>query len=291
DFVSDWPSVKLKASSADYYFESYNHYGVHEDIFKDGVTIPAFQQAILHNGHLFKDKVVLEVCAGLGLCSLFAAKAGARKVIALEVHQELVDIGREVAQKNGFSEVIEFICARPSSLAALPGVEKVDIIVSVFMGFSLLYEARLPELILARDRWLKTDGLMFPDRAKLFVSLFEDADYKSLHFDYFDEVWGFNFSDMKEAAKQEPVVQELDQKALLSSGTCILNLDLCRCTEQDCYDVASKFKLRCRREGSLDGLISWFEIWFSACHKPISFCTGPESLPTCWKQTSFFFQG
>eukprot|EP00439_Symbiodinium_sp_Y106_P004291 s5615_g1.t1 len=125
DFVRDWPSVKLKASSADYYFESYNHYG---DIFKDGVTIPAFQQAILHNAHLFKDKVVLEVCAGLGLCSLFAAKAGARKVIALEVHQELVDIGREVAQKNGFGEVIEFICARPSSLAALPGVEKVDII-------------------------------------------------------------------------------------------------------------------------------------------------------------------
>eukprot|EP00439_Symbiodinium_sp_Y106_P016840 s1359_g2.t1 len=116
------------------------------------------------------------------------------------------------------------------------------------MGFSLLYEARLPEIIQARDRWLKTDGLMFPDRAKLFVSLFEDADYKSLHFDYFDEVWGFNFSDMKEAAKQEPVVQELDQKALLSSGTCILNLDLCRCSEQDCYDVATKFKLRCRRE-------------------------------------------
>eukprot|EP00439_Symbiodinium_sp_Y106_P042936 s2312_g5.t1 len=42
---------------------------------------------------------------------------------------------------------------------------------------------------------------------------------------------------------------------------------------------------RSRYSGSLDGLITWFEIWFSACHKPISFCTGPESLPTCWKQT------
>eukprot|EP00435_Cladocopium_sp_Y103_P007924 s2848_g2.t1 len=53
DFWKDWPELHLKATSADYYFESYNHYGVHEDIFQDGVTIPAFQQAITQSRSVY----------------------------------------------------------------------------------------------------------------------------------------------------------------------------------------------------------------------------------------------
>ncbi|CAL1162987.1 unnamed protein product [Cladocopium goreaui] len=104
DFWKDWPKMNLKATSAEYYFESYNHYGVHEDIFQDGVTIPAFQQAISQNAHIFQGKVVLEVCSGLGLCSLFAAKAGAQKVIAIEAHSELAEVSREIARRNGYEE-------------------------------------------------------------------------------------------------------------------------------------------------------------------------------------------
>ncbi|CAJ1425161.1 unnamed protein product [Effrenium voratum] len=132
------------------------------------------------------------------------------KALAESAHPELAELGAAIARQNGYGEVIEFVCGKPS-LVQLPGGEKADIIVSLFMGYFLMYEARLEELLQARDRFLKPDGLMFPDRAKLFVSLMEDPDYKRSHYEYFGDVWGFDFSAMKEAAMSEPVVQEVNE--------------------------------------------------------------------------------
>jgi len=36
----------------------------------------------------------------------------------------------------------------------LPGVEKVDIIISEWMGYCLFYESMLNTVIFARDKWL-----------------------------------------------------------------------------------------------------------------------------------------
>ena len=49
-------------------------------------------------------------------------------------------------------------------------VEKVDIIISEWMGYCLLYESMLETVLYARDKWLARDGMLFPDRATLFVA-------------------------------------------------------------------------------------------------------------------------
>ena len=43
--------------------------------------------------------------------------------------------------------------------------EKVDIIISEWMGFCLLYEGMLDSVIWARDNFLKEGGKMFPEQA------------------------------------------------------------------------------------------------------------------------------
>lgn len=47
-------------TSADYYFDSYSHFGIHEEMLKDEVRTKSYMNAILLNKHLFKDKIVLD---------------------------------------------------------------------------------------------------------------------------------------------------------------------------------------------------------------------------------------
>ena len=65
-------------TSKDYYFDSYSHFGIHEEMLKDEVRTRSYMNAIEQNGHLFKDKLVLDIGCGTGILSMFAARAGAR---------------------------------------------------------------------------------------------------------------------------------------------------------------------------------------------------------------------
>jgi protein arginine N-methyltransferase 1 len=61
-------------------------------------------------------------------------------------------------KKNGFGDKITIIKSKVEE-AVLP-VEKVDIIISEWMGYFLLYEAMLDTVLFARDKWLVKDGIV-----------------------------------------------------------------------------------------------------------------------------------
>ena len=54
-----------------------------QEMLKDEVRTLTYRNAIYHNRHLFKGKVVLDVGSGTGILAMFAARAGARKVIGV----------------------------------------------------------------------------------------------------------------------------------------------------------------------------------------------------------------
>merc|ERR1712240_444827 len=88
DQVTEKPTKDLsqgEMTSKDYYFDSYAHFGIHEEMLKDEVRTLTYRNSMYYNKHLFKDKVVLDVGCGTGILCMFAAKAGAKRVIGVSM--------------------------------------------------------------------------------------------------------------------------------------------------------------------------------------------------------------
>ena len=137
---------------------------------------PALGHAILQNQAAFKDKVVLDVCCGTGILSLFAAAAGAKKIIAAD-DNSILEFTEKIVEDTKWANVISVVLADIRELDELPGdVEKVDIILCDWIGDRLLNESNFDCLMYARDRWLVEGGLIFPDLAGIYVTAMEDTE-------------------------------------------------------------------------------------------------------------------
>ena len=93
-------SEKEKPDNDSYYFSSYSHSSIHETMLQDKIRTEAYQNAILQNTHMFKDKIIMDIGCGTGILSLFAAKAGAKKVISIDA-SDMYKEATEIVRSNG----------------------------------------------------------------------------------------------------------------------------------------------------------------------------------------------
>lgn len=266
----------------------YSHFGIHEEMLKDEVRTRSYLNAIEQNPHLFKDKVVLDIGCGTGILSMFAARAGAARVIGIDC-SGIIEQARQIVADNGFADRITLIKGKVEEVALPEGVEAVDIIISEWMGYFLLYESMLETVLHARDKWLKPGGLMLPDKAILYLGAIEDEDYKHEKIDFWDSVYGFDMSCIKEIAYTEPLVDVVDGKSVMSSCVPIFNIDLLTCTKDD-VKFTSPFTLAASRNDYCHALVAYFECAFTQLHKPLAFTTSPFAKYTHWKQTVFYLK-
>lgn len=104
-----------------------------------------------------------------------------------------------------------------------------------------------------------------------------------------DNVYGFDFTPLKDTALTEPLVDTVETKACVTDPTLAIAFDLYTVTPAD-LAFHAPFDLKCRRSDFVHALIAWFDIEFSACHVPIKFSTGPHTKYTHWKQTVFYLR-
>ncbi|XP_038949056.1 protein arginine N-methyltransferase 3 isoform X1 [Rattus norvegicus] len=240
------------------YFSSYGHYGIHEEMLKDKVRTESYRDFIYQNPHIFKDKVVLDVGCGTGILSMFAAKAGAKKVIAVD-QSEILYQAMDIIRLNKLEDTIVLIKGKIEEVS-LP-VEKVDVIISEWMGYFLLFESMLDSVLYAKSKYLAKGGSVYPDICTISLVAVSDVSKHADRIAFWDDVYGFNMSCMKKAVIPEAVVEVVDHKTLIS--------DPC----------------------DIKAVAGYFDIYFEKnCHNRVVFSTGPQSTKTHWKQTIFLLE-
>ncbi|KAI9364523.1 S-adenosyl-L-methionine-dependent methyltransferase [Zopfochytrium polystomum] len=277
-------SASNTQDNQDYYFASYADTEIHETMLKDSVRTESYRDWMYDNKHLFRGKTVLDVGCGTGILSMFAARAGAAKVFAVD-NSNIIVKARQIVEKNGLQDVITLIRGKIEEIK-LP-VDHVDIIISEWMGYFLLFEGMFDSVLFARDRYLSPKGIMGPSRSRILLAALSDEEWINDKYNYWNDVYGFDMTIMKPEFTTEGQVAIAPNSTIVSESQVIFDMDL-GTISKDSLDFESSFSLTVQRNARIHALCGWFDIDFSSPGGSTThFSTGPEATPTHWKQTIF----
>ena len=182
-------------------------------------------------------------------------------------------------------------------------VHQVDIIVSEWMGYCLLYEAMLDSVLWARDRYLAPHGLMIPSHMTLHIAPFADPDYIAEHISFWHSVYGFKMTSMLAHVRDEVFIQHLKSSSVPASSFPFLHLPLHTIAKEDLTFANRPFTVVLAQDiDALDGFVIWFdaffqlsrdhvvpataraEEWARSGDEGVAFTTGPAGPDTHWRQ-------
>ena len=303
------------------YFCTYGYLYHQKDMLEDQNRMTAYHNAVRLNPDSFKDKVVLDVGTGSGVLAMWAAQAGAKKVYAVEATHMAVQ-ARKIVAANGLSDIVEVFQCKVEELV-LP--EKVDVIISEWMGYFLLRESMFDSVLNARDKWMKPGGAMFPSHAKMYLSAIKTAKskQKQQELDESLNVWddfvanthenyGIDLTCMNSEFEDEQKEHYLNSSAwvdihptqlLCAKPFTLASFDLNTCSMDDIAmlrDVDFELSLFERNSGAsgdemcVGAFAGWFDVTFAGssenpCENVVELTTAPDANgATHWGQQAFY---
>jgi type I protein arginine methyltransferase len=255
---------------------------VHRTMICDRVRTEAFRRAI--DAVVRPGDVVLDVGAGTGILSLFAARAGAARVYAVE-RTTVAVLAQELVAGNGASEIIRVI---QGDIMDIELPERVDVIVSEWLGGFGIDEGMLAPVIGARDRWLKPGGAMIPSSVTAWAGLVYDR--------HLGETVGF-LQDDPYGLRLDGLVEMTVNEILYSGSYRHLTDDDTRSepgrlwtTDADVIPLEqaeAAHEAQTRLEVHDPGTANALALWFSAeLAHDISLSVGPADPPSHWGITT-----
>lgn len=154
-----FPEVNLGALS-----RPFPHLLQHRVLLEDGTRMGALAAAI--RAVVRPGDVVLEVGTGTGVLAVLAARAGARRVYAVE-RTGVAEVARAVARENGVAARVRVLEGEARSVR-LP--ERADVLITETIGHLGLEEGLAGIVRDARRRHLKPEARVLPRRLRLLVA-------------------------------------------------------------------------------------------------------------------------
>ena len=136
----------------------------HQSLLSDTERTDGYRAAI--ESVVRPEHVVADLGCGSGILSMFAARAGARHVYAIDEHA-VIALAREFARDNGLADRITFIEASSYDVS-LP--EPADVLVTEIMGNGGVDEGIVLAVADACKRWLKPGAIIVPRAIELIAA-------------------------------------------------------------------------------------------------------------------------
>ncbi|BFF96209.1 protein arginine N-methyltransferase 1 [Drosophila madeirensis] len=265
------------------YFKMYSRLEVQEWLVKDAARNAAYRQAIGWNKAAFRGKTVLDVGCGLGMLSLLAAAAGARRVIAVDA-ASIVEYTRHIVVDNSCADVITVLRGKVEEIELPEGIEKVDIILCDWMGYCLFSGNMLESLIFARDKWLAPGGLIYPDAAHLYLGAITGQAGEDL--EQWNDLYDINMGAIRRRCEATALLKRLDARQLMSKVVLVKTLDLYTAPRHSCL-TRTHYELKVTRSGHVHALFACFDVGMGQYPRRVWLSTSPHAPWTHWNQTVF----
>lgn len=280
---------KIEASSAKMYFHYYGQLLHQQNMLQDYVRTGTYYAAVMENRVDFHGRVVVDVGAGSGILSLFAAQAGAKHVYALEASEMAEYARRLIAGNPSLGERITVIKGKVEEIE-LP--EKADVLISEPMGTLLVNERMLETYVIARDRFLVPNGKMFPSIGRIHMAPFSDEYLyveianKALFWQQ-QNYFGVDLTSLHGSAFQgyfsQPVVDAFDPRLLVAPAISH-TLDFNYIKEEELYEVDIPLNFIASVGTRVHGLACWFDVLFDGSSVQRWLTTAPGAPTTHWYQ-------
>ncbi|KAI3781888.1 hypothetical protein L2E82_11916 [Cichorium intybus] len=296
------------------YFCTYAFLYHQKEMLSDRVRMDAYYNSVFQNKHHFIGKTVLDVGTGSGILAIWSAQAGAKKVYAVEA-TKMAEHARALVKSNNLQDVVEVI---EGSIEDITLPEKVDVIISEWMGYFLLRESMFDSVICARDRWLKPNGVMYPSHARMWLAPIRSglSDHKMEDYEGAMDDWqgflketeayyGVNMSvltkpfseEQKKYYLQTSLWNSLHPNQVVGNPAILKEIDCSKVTVEDILKVeASISSLVTKEETRLCGFGGWFDVHFKGSEENPAECdveltTAPsQDDGTHWGQQVFLLQ-
>jgi protein arginine N-methyltransferase 1 len=238
----------------------------HYPMIRDTVRVLSYRQAISRH---CRDRTVVEIGCGSGLLSILAAKAGARRVVAIE-ESGIAELAAEMFRVNGVADRIEL---RRANSRDVELDEPAEVIVHEILGTDPFDEGLLPALADARERLLAPGGRLIPFAVDVWCVGFEVREPPRLDLDRTaDDVaelgalYGVDLSPVVrglavESERRPPPIGRLDpsrfEPPILTEELELFHVDL-RPGPPLALEPRDGLRLRVRRAGRLGGVLVYF---------------------------------
>ncbi|CAN8022846.1 unnamed protein product, partial [Ixodes persulcatus] len=284
-----FPTVgSLRADEDSPYFESYAHHGIHQEMLQDAPRTEAYRKALETNAETsIKGRVVLDVGCGTAILAMFAARCGASRVIGVD-QSDIVFQAMDIVRENDLHGTVTLLKGRLEDID-LP-VERVDVIVSEWMGYFLLFEGMLDTVLHARDHHLKPGGTLLPSRCDLFLVALCDKALHQRHIGFWGDVYGFKMSCLKKEVAREAHIMLVGPESVCSVQPALVkSLNLNTCYVED-TNFTSDFEFEVAPGADeITAFAGYFDSAFEL-PVPVVLSTSPLAKPTHWKQTVFLLE-